>query len=403
MQQLYSPDKFTAEMLATNKTEYLQAVDKPYNDLLDIAEELESTPGMVGINGDEVERIVNTATQSHQQFLFDFNQKLGSACASPNTDNHGSNANLAQKSRVAEIDIRISGEKVDSGVKKLRKEISKYEDWSKAPSHEIEIFMNCIASWEERLQKLQDTVWTIRRDTEVYNLDTAMRNKCEDDFNSIRYEVEDAIEAIRHEDKVRALYSLNQSTLIEIEYPGYEGKLEEDFMKFKKEFIHALKVNRVRAEKQVAKLRECLSGGPKELIPATMTNLNAAFDILSPIYGDSARLIKSKKMNIQDLGEFPEADDYVTAPEARAMIEWYVKFEHNLEDLKDLAAISDDHNRDVFNLTTYQDLLQLFNLDVVQKLSESTGSVEEKVEDVYNYAVQQREKLQRSLQFLPDG
>ena len=35
-------------------------------------------------------------------------------------------------------------------------------------------------------------------------------------------------------------------------------------MKFKKEFIHALKVNRVRAEKQVAKLRECLSGGPKE-------------------------------------------------------------------------------------------------------------------------------------------
>ena len=97
MQQLYSPEKFTAEMLAMNKTEYLQAVDKPYNDLLDIAEELESTPGMVGINGDEVERIVNTATQSHQQFLLDFNQKLGSACASPNTDNHGSNANLAQK------------------------------------------------------------------------------------------------------------------------------------------------------------------------------------------------------------------------------------------------------------------------------------------------------------------
>ena len=119
---MYSPDKFTAEMLAMNKTEYLQAVDKPYNDLLDIAEEIESTPGMVGINGDEVERIVNTATQSHQQFLFDFNQKLVSACASPNTDNHGSNANLAQKSRVAEIDIRISGEKVDSGVKKLRKE-----------------------------------------------------------------------------------------------------------------------------------------------------------------------------------------------------------------------------------------------------------------------------------------
>ena len=85
------------------------------------------------------------------------------------------------------------------------------------------------------------------------------------------------------------------------------------------------------------------------------------------------------------------------------MIEWYVKFEHNLEDLKDLAAISDDHNRDVFNLTTYQDLLQLFNLDVVQKLCESSGNVEEKVEDVYNYAVQQREKLQRSLQFLPDG
>ena len=85
------------------------------------------------------------------------------------------------------------------------------------------------------------------------------------------------------------------------------------------------------------------------------------------------------------------------------MIEWLVKFEYNILELYDLAATSEEHKREVFSMATYKDLLRLFNLDTVQKLAKSDGPVQERVDSVYMYAVETREKLQQSLKILPDG
>ena len=401
--KLYNPAKFTAELLAMNKDEWLKDVNDTYNDLLNLAEEIESLPAATGINGTEVESIVDSATESLQQFLIDFNHKCGLGRASANAATIGSESSLAHKTKAVQIDVRINGEKVEDFAKKLRSAVGKYEDWNTAPSHDIEVAMVAIASWEKQTKELQELAWSIKRDTEVCDLDPATMTQCEAVVNALKAEVEDAVEKIRFEDKERALYSLNQAATIETVYPTYGGELEENYARFEKEFIHTLKVNRVRADKQVAKLRDCLYGGPKDLIPATMTNLQTALAILTPIYGDPARLIESRKANIQDLGVFPEMDDYPTAAEVRAMIEWLVKFEYNILELYDLAATSDEHKREVFSMTTYKDLLRLFNLDTVQKLAKSDGPVQERVDSVYMYAVETREKLQHSLKILPDG
>ena len=394
----YNPDKYAAELLAMNKAEWLKEVTIHYNDVLSAAEEIESQPGMAGINGADVERIVDIAMDSFQKFTSDFHQKCGLASANPTAN--GNESSLAQKTKVAEIEVRIGGEKVDLGVRELQAEIRKYVDWNSAPSHVIEIAMRSIESWLKQLNVLQDLVWATRRNTEVYNLDPAEMTRCETAVNTLRAEVEDAVEKIRFEDQERALYSLNQAATTDTEYPTYGGEKEE---KFQKEFIHALKVNRVRADQQVSKLRECLSGGPKDLVPATMTSLQAALDILSPIYGDAGRLIESRKLNLQNLGDFPDTDDFATASEVREMIEWLVQFEHNILELYDLAAISDEYHGEIFSMATYRELLGLFNLDTVQKLAQSAGSVRDKVDDVYQYAVEKRETLQRSLRYLPDG
>ena len=397
----YNPDKYAAELLAMNKAQWLKEVTTHYNDVLSAAEEIESQPGMAGINGADVERIVDTAMDSFQKFTSDFHQKCGLASANPTAN--GNESSLAQKTKVAEIEVRIGGEKVDLGVRELQAEIRKYVDWNSAPSHVIEIAMKSIESWLKQLNVLQDLVWATRRNTEVYNLDPAEMTRCETAVNTLRAEVEDAVEKICFEDQERALYSLNQAATTDTEYPTYGGEKEENFVKFQKEFIHALKVNRVRADQQVSKLRECLSGGPKDLVPATMTSLQSALDILSPIYGDAGRLIESRKLNLQNLGDFPDTDDFATASEVREMIEWLVQFEHNILELYDLAAISDEYHGEIFSMATYRELLGLFNLDTVQKLAQSAGSVRDKVDDVYQYAVEKRETLQRSLRYLPDG
>ena len=398
--KVYDPSKYTAEVLAENKAEWAKDVKDTYDAVLNCAEELEAMPAEARADSAEVERVVDAATESLQQFLQAFNQKCGLAST---TAANSAAPIIAQKAKEALIDVRINAEKVDCGVSKLRSSINKFVDWSEAPSHDIEVAMTNVESWEKQLKEQQDLVWAMRRDTEVYDLDPAETQRCEGDVNALKAEVEDAIEKIRFEDVERALYSLNQAAAVETEYPNYGGELEENFVRFQKEFLHTLKVNRVRADKQVAKLRDCLYNGPKDLIPATMTILQTALDILAPIYGDPARLIESRKANIQDLGVFPEMDDYPTAAEVRTMIEWLVKFEYNILELYDLAATSDEHKREVFSMTTYKELLRLFNLDTVQKLAQSAGSVRDKVDDVYQYAVEKRETLQRSLRYLPDG
>ena len=142
----YNPAKFTAELLAMNKDEWLKDVDNTYNDVLNYVEEIESQPGNAGINGTEVESIVDSATESLQQFLIDFNLKCGLGLASANTATIGSESNLAQKTKAAQIDVRINGEKVEDFAKKLRSAVGKYEDWNAAPSHDIEVAMVAIAS-----------------------------------------------------------------------------------------------------------------------------------------------------------------------------------------------------------------------------------------------------------------
>ena len=50
-----------------NKDEWLKDVNDTYNDLLNLAEEIESLPAATGINGTEVEPIVDSATETLQQ------------------------------------------------------------------------------------------------------------------------------------------------------------------------------------------------------------------------------------------------------------------------------------------------------------------------------------------------
>ena len=99
----------------------------------------------------------------------------------------------------------------------------------------------------------------------------------------------------------------------------------------------------------------------------------------------------------------PEDEDFAPAGEVRDQIQWLVQFETNVADLYELAALSDEVDRDVFNLTTYRDLLRPFNLEVLKKLSQSDGSARDRVDELYRYVIEEREALQNTLKYLPNS
>ena len=64
-----------------------------------------------------------------------------------------------------------------------------------------------------------------------------------------------AIEDIEYEDNIRGLFSLSTTRAADVQFPVFQGANDEDFLKFQKEFLHVLKINRIRNENKVTKLK----------------------------------------------------------------------------------------------------------------------------------------------------
>lgn len=134
--RLYNPEKFTAELLVMNRTEWLKAVDIHYNDVLSAAEEIESQPGMAGINSADVEKIVDSITDSYQKFLFDYNQKCGLGIAFVNpmaNSNEHQDFNKAAAigcvtvSKEAKVDSEMIAKEVDTSALSIQCELHRCE------------------------------------------------------------------------------------------------------------------------------------------------------------------------------------------------------------------------------------------------------------------------------------
>ena len=134
--RLYNPEKFTAELLVMNRTEWLKAVDTHYNDVLTAAEEIESQPSMAGINSADVEKIVDSITDSYQKFLFDYNQKCGLGIAFVNpmaNSNEHQDFNKAAAigcvtvSKEAKVNSEMIAKEVDTSALSIQCELHRCE------------------------------------------------------------------------------------------------------------------------------------------------------------------------------------------------------------------------------------------------------------------------------------
>ena len=86
----------------------------------------------------------------------------------------------------------------------------------------------------------------------------------------------------------------------------YEGRDEEDYGKFKDEIERAFVQNRISRSDKVSKLRECLRGHAKRLIPESNTNdIDKAWEALDKAFGKPARLMKHRKVALDKLGSLP--------------------------------------------------------------------------------------------------
>ena len=400
---IYDPEDYDAEMLAHQEVQWLgeikEAVHAINNQAMQKAIE----------NTDKdyqkiYEKIVAETNKNCQQFIIKYQRKIMTqqvfSPAHVNISNSGEAAAAAEKVKRAKIEVDIDAEIIFHDIKSLEVELNKIDDWSKAESHIIELYMQKVDQWKKQLKFLQDKVRGIKKNTVVYDLDISKLLRSESLVASLKTEIEIAVEQLEFEDEERCLYSLNKSKTSAVKYPQFSGHQDEDYVKFEKEFRNCFRVNRVRLDDQVSTLRENLRGEALSLIPVTMVNIEESFKVLSNVYGDPSRVMNSRKAKINSMGSFTKLVAVKTGVGVQAQVEWLIKLEIYLQDMFDLAETSPDMDREVYNQSTFNSIMKLFPLEVHLLMADEIGDIKDQTNALFNYVVERREVLQKTLKTL---
>ena len=414
---LYDPENYDADILAHREAQWLGEVKEA---VIDINNQAMAKAFEDAENTSVYEKVVADTNKDCQKFIVKYQRKIMTLQASGHSQNyvassspaqfsnnasgssHGSAASAiaAEKLKAAQCEVDIDAEIVTDDVKSLAAELAKVDDWTKAESHIVEKYMQKIEPWKKQLRFLKNKVRSIKKNTVMFDLNNTKQLRAESAVNSLEAELEIAIEHLEHEDSERCLYSLNKSNTASIKYPQFSGHQDEDYIKFMKEIKNCFRVNRVRLDDQVPRLRENLRGAALGLVPVTMNNIDECFKVLSTVYGDPSRVMNSRKNKINSMGPFIKLATNKTAAGVKAQVQWLISLEICLQDIFDLAETSTDMDREAFNQTTFNSIMKLFPLECHVKMAEETGDIKEQTAALFNYVVEKKETLQKSLKTL---
>ena len=294
------------------------------------------------------------------------------------------NSNSSTKAKTAEVKTAIEAERISAEGKELDKEIKKYNDWGDATNEEIEKTMGKIEEWRKRLSKIQDRIYLMKENVQLFELPNLELTKSVSMMENLREEMDIAIRDIEEQDEVRGLYSLSKSRASDVKLPRFSGKPHENFAKFKTDMLKGFKSNKVRKEDQVKKLRENLFDQPKTLVPYGMESIADAWRILDDMYGDAARVMNAKVLELRSLRENPDGG-YPRKGGGlnllRSQIEWITRLEVTLNSIMELGEGSDQLDRDAFSSRTIGNILKLFPYQIQDELAKEMRPAKEDGKD----------------------
>ena len=147
----------------------------------------------------------------------------------------------ARQVRAAEVKVKVEAKRVSAEGKKLDNEVKRYNDWGDASNEEIEEAMSSIEDWRKRLCKIQDRIYLMEENVDLYSLSSVELAASTSMVENLDKEMEIAIRDIKEQDEVRGLYSLSKSKASDVKLPRFSGKPHENFAKFKAEMLRCFK------------------------------------------------------------------------------------------------------------------------------------------------------------------
>ena len=407
LESVYHPDNYVTSILVANKDEFTGEVKSAYKDLAHYIAGVIVNVGSSAVDKMVAQDFLTSTAREFSTYLSLYSAKclqVQSPDSSVNLTQARSNSDSnTEMARMAEIERDIDIMKMTDAIEGLRLEVNKEEEWSKSDSNTIEIAMGNVTKWREKLSFIKNKFWDVQRNTEAFDLDKDIFDRNEISVDTIVGETEAAIEKIQEEDRARCLYSgLDKTKVSPIKFPKFSGSLSEDYVKWEYETRDALVKNLVRTEDKPRVVRSNLTGQALKLIPDTIADVEVLFSALRDLYGEASRVMRSRKDQLQALGEFPAIKGKSrVAGQVRAQVEWLLSAQMILEDIVEIAKSSPDMERSAYNPDALKEYLEVFPIEVLAKLSKVQGNIETRVKTLLQVHVKEkRTELQDTLKNL---
>ena len=262
----------------------------------------------------------------------------------------------------------------------LEEKIRKVHNWSEITDLEVGRYMNEIKEWNDDMQK----ILKLNRELEDLRADYALnadevKSDAEMVVNGLNDELRLTVDAVKEQDDLRALFTLDKSKSDPVKLPVFEGKDSEDYVEFKEKVERAFVINRVCKADQLAKLRECLRCYPLKLVPeSTITKIDDAWEVLDQAFKDPTRVMRFKWNELLKLKFLPKE-----SPKGfKAQIEWYMNLENHIRGIIDVGKRDDELAIEAFGRSKISTILNMFPLKLRSQLMKCPGQGESRMEAI---------------------
>ena len=394
----YDPSGYEVTLVYHKYSEWTKTLEDALENLIDAVDTLAN-------NSSDLEQGVLEGWQSKvssgESSLKELLNKIGRKISSMSTPaiqhpigstSHDNNVDHASRKAAvdAEVDLKIIREKA----KTLSNEVKEVDDWTEAEDNIVEEYMGKIEGWKKTLEMLKDKTYSLEKNTNLHNLDNTSLEAAKGLMKTLESETLIVIEDIRTEDVTRCLYSLGNSKAAHVKLPSFSGAVEEDFSKFKSEVTKGFLANKVRRDDQPSKLRECLRGSAKKLIPTSMECINDCWSTLQAMYGDPSRVMKARKKKIKQMGKFPSDETSPTSNHLGSQIEWLLTIETTIKDIIELASEDEEMEREAYVMDTFSSISKLLPFSIQEKISRIKVKGRDKMAKIVDVLANLREDRQ---------
>ena len=277
--------------------------------------------------------------------------------------------------------MKTNAESIESDASKLQDKIYRVRDWKLEDDVAIGRGLKMAEKWDKDLEKIVQMMRELKtlqreHDVEETEIEVEKLKKLVEDLEE---NVEEVKEKIAKEDNERELYSLDKTKVNKVELPTFAGKDHEDFSKFKEDVEKRFKTNRTSRDEQIIKLRECLKGHARKLVPdSNVTEIKEAWSILKQAFGNPIKIINQRKEALMKLGARPK-----DTANLDAVIAWYIDITTFLREIIDLGVKNPDYSELIFTTEFAMHIRSLFPYGKVRdKLRKCEGQGKSHLENM---------------------